>query len=404
MLNRRHLFLGAIAASVATPAVAQEKRRAADARKRFFSPSGYVGDTLRSVRDITPEQTSDLLIVDRFGVGTLNTFTSMSEFESAPGAENAHAEARSSLRLFFENGGRRALALNVDPDSAAGILGAAGGGGLRGIADIPALYIDFVAAPCAARLPVKAAAKVYREALKLAIEQKAMLLIDPPPGEARASKLISGWFDRLGLSHPDTAFYAPRLTAPETEETIAPSGAVAGIIARTDAARGVWKAPAGTEAALLGAAPSQSFSKTDSDLLAQHNVNPIRNFTGRGPIVWGARTGSSDPEWKYVPVRRFFLFLEESINDGLEWAVFEPNGEPLWAEIRRHVEAFLNNYYRQRAMAGAKPEDAFFVRCDRTTMTQNDIDNGILKVTVGFAPLKPAEFVIFNVRLKLMKS
>lgn len=132
-------------------------------------------------------------------------------------------------------------------------------------------------------------------------------------------------------------------------------------------------------------------------MLNPRGVNVIRAFPGRGIRVWGARTLSSDPLWKYVNVRRLFIFLEESIDEGTQWVVFEPNDIPLWARVRQTIVQFLTGVWRTGALAGATPEEAFFVKCDRTTMTQDDIDNGRLICVIGVAPVKPAEFVIFRI-------
>jgi phage tail sheath protein FI len=133
-------------------------------------------------------------------------------------------------------------------------------------------------------------------------------------------------------------------------------------------------------------------------------INCLRYFEGRGFRVWGARTASSDPEWKYLNVRRYFAFLERSIEKGTQWAVFEPNGPVLWANVRRTIEDFLFNEWKQNHLFGAKPDEAYFVRCDRSTMTQNDIDNGRLVCQIGVAPLRPAEFVIFRIGQKTADS
>jgi phage tail sheath protein FI len=140
-----------------------------------------------------------------------------------------------------------------------------------------------------------------------------------------------------------------------------------------------------------------NINKARQDVLNPEGINALRFFEGRGNRVWGARTISSDPEWKYVNVRRLFIYLEHSIDNGTQWAVFEPNNSRLWASIRQTVEDFLLVLWRDGALLGDKPEDAFFVRCDRTTMTQNDLDNGRLICLIGVAPTKPAEFVIFRI-------
>jgi Bacteriophage tail sheath protein len=178
--------------------------------------------------------------------------------------------------------------------------------------------------------------------------------------------------------------------------TLPPSGFVAGIYARNDVNRAVYKAPA-NEIVNLALGFEMLLSKSQQEVLNPEGVNCFRFFEGRGMLVWGARTISPDPEWKYVNLRRYFAYLEHSIDRGTQWAVFEPNGERLWANIRRSVEDFLLNEWQMGALLGDKPEKAYFVKCDRTTMTQNDIDNGRMVCLVGVAALTPAEFVIFRV-------
>jgi phage tail sheath protein FI len=177
-----------------------------------------------------------------------------------------------------------------------------------------------------------------------------------------------------------------------------PVGHVAGIFARTDIERGVHKAPA--NAIVVGALDLEfAVARGMQDVLNPRGVNVIRDFRPdrRGIRLWGARTISDDPAWKYVNVRRLFIFLEESIDEGTQWVVFEPNAEPLWDRVRRSIESFLLTVWRNGALMGVKPEQAFYVKCDRTTMTQDDIDNGRLICYIGVAPVKPAEFVIFRI-------
>jgi hypothetical protein len=188
----------------------------------------------------------------------------------------------------------------------------------------------------------------------------------------------------------------------------APCGVVAGIMARTDAVRGVWKAPAGIEANLQGVlglsineAPG-GLTDMENGLLNPLGINCLRNLPGIGHVVWGARTlEGSDvlaSQWNYLPVRRLALFLEESLFRGTHWVVFEPNDAPLWAQIRLNLGAFMHTLFRQGAFQGTTPREAYFVKCDSDTTTQADIDNGIVNIIVGFAPLKPAEFVVIKIQ------
>jgi phage tail sheath protein FI len=204
------------------------------------------------------------------------------------------------------------------------------------------------------------------------------------------SKYAAIYYPRIVVSDPLTAHDIP----------MAPSGHIAGIYARTDIERGVHKAPANeTIRSITGL--EGKLNKEEQDILnpSPVNVNVLRDFrsSSRGYRVWGARVITSDPDWKYINVRRLFIYIEESIDEGTQWVVFEPNDEPLWARVRRTVTAFLTSVWRDGALQGATPEEAFFVKCDRTTMSQDDIDNGRLIILVGIAPVKPAEFVIFRI-------
>jgi phage tail sheath protein FI len=205
-----------------------------------------------------------------------------------------------------------------------------------------------------------------------------------------------------------SAFYFPwlRVLDPESDTvlTVPPAGHIAGIYARSDIERGVHKAPANEVIRGLYLDPQNpagglqfQISKGQQDILNPRGVNVLRYFAGRGNLVWGARTTTLDPDWKYVNVRRLFIFAEESIEEATQWVVFEPNDEPLWARVRRSVSDFLTRLWMDGMLQGKTREEAYFVRCDRSTMTQADIDNGKLIMLIGIAPVKPAEFVIFRI-------
>ncbi len=186
---------------------------------------------------------------------------------------------------------------------------------------------------------------------------------------------------------------------------VPPSGFVAGLYAKTDARRGVWKAPAGTEVSLGGSVGlAVNFSDVQQGNLNPVNINVIRQFAASGIILWGARTITSDPEYKYVPVRRMAIMLRVSVYNGIQWAVFEPNDEDLWGQLRLNIGSFMMNLFRQGAFQGPTPSKAFFVKCDGETTTQDDINLGIVNVLVGFAPLKPAEFVVVKISQKAGES
>ena len=231
--------------------------------------------------------------------------------------------------------------------------------------------------------------------------RRAFLLMDAPTTWASAQTASDNIASlRTGLVKDHSALYFPRLVINENglEVNVGASGAIAGLMARIDGARGVWKAPAGTEADIRGiVGVQQTFSDAENGAMNPRAINTIRSFPN-GIVSWGARTMDGDDdfasEWKYVPVRRLALMMEESLYRGLKWAVFEPNDEPLWAQIRLNVGAFMHNLFRQGAFQGQKPADAYFVKCDSETTTQNDINLGVVNIWVGFAPLKPAEFVV----------
>ena len=221
-------------------------------------------------------------------------------------------------------------------------------------------------------------------------------VLDGPEG----AKLTDIRKYRAKLDSTYAALYYPWVTIldPITRVTIdlPPSGFVSGIYARNDSNFAVYKAPA-NEPVRLALGFAETVNQGRQEVLNPEGINCFRFFEGRGNLLWGARTISSDQEWKYVNLRRYFAYLERSIDRGSQFAVFMPNGERLWANVRRAVAEFLLNEWQSGALLGERPEKAFFVRCDRTTMTQNDLDNGRLVCLVGVAPLRPAEFVIFRI-------
>ena len=234
--------------------------------------------------------------------------------------------------------------------------------------------------------------------------------MDPPNiwGAANVVKAGIGSL-RAGVVDQQAAIYWPKLATIDDqgeEQIIDPSGTVAGIYTRTDTAHGVWKAPAGMEAELIGVnGLAHKITEQDNSVINQSGVNALRAFP-QGIVIWGGRTlaGFQQSEWRYVPVRRLALMIEESILRGVGFAVFEPNDEPLWAQIRSAVNGFMDDLFREGALMGAKASEAFFVKCGRTTTTQSDIDNGIVNIQIGFAPLKPAEFIILNIQQQTMQA
>ncbi|MCB1956648.1 MAG: phage tail sheath subtilisin-like domain-containing protein [Rhodocyclaceae bacterium] len=245
-----------------------------------------------------------------------------------------------------------------------------------------------------------------------------MVLVDTAPGDELTDE---GDVNALGLptsTYAVTYYPWPRITnpfhnpdsnpaAPRTL-LVSPGAAVAGLWAKTDNRRGVWKAPAGIEFPLLGTAALEFVVEDpEQDYLNPAGVNALRRMPGFGPVVWGTRTRSTraNPEWRYVPIRRTAMFIEESVFNGIQWAVFEPNDHRLWSSLRTNIESFMNGLFRVGAFQGEKTNDAYFVRCGLgQTMTQGDIDRGQVIVLVGFAPLKPAEFVIVRIQQKVAQQ
>lgn len=244
--------------------------------------------------------------------------------------------------------------------------------------------------------------------------QFTVLLVDPPASWTTAD-LAAARTDMTALTTTNAAFYFPLLVmadplADGRPASFAPCGAVAGAIARTDAERGVWKAPAGQDVGLRGV---DGFSTNLSDprarlllsdaqcgVLNPAGVNALRPLGVAGPVVWGARTARGADvlasEWKYLPVRRLALHIEQTLRESTRWAVFEPNDEPLWSQLRLSIGAFMHQLFRRGAFKGARPAEAYFVKCDAETTTSADQDRGVVNIIVGFAPLKPAEFVVLQ--------
>lgn len=249
---------------------------------------------------------------------------------------------------------------------------------------------------------------VWTAAASYCERRRAFLLIDPPGTWTTKDAAVTGMATGVGTTSKNASVFFPRLRQPNILrnnqiETFVPSGAIAGVMARTDASRGVWKAPAGLSATLRGVSDfSVPLTDAENGELNPLGLNCLRTMPPAGRVVWGSRTLQGDDrlasEWKYIPVRRTALFIEESLFRGLAWAVFEPNDEPLWGQIRLNVTAFMHTLFRQGAFQGSKPDLAYLVKCDSETTTQDDINRGVVNVLVGFAPLKPAEFVVIKLQ------
>jgi phage tail sheath protein FI len=281
----------------------------------------------------------------------------------------------------------------------------------RGFAALQALapeIFNILCIPAASNLDQGTHAAVVADAAKLCRDKRAFLIVDLP-SDVDTLDGLEAWVADHGdnLRTKDAAVYFPRIEIADPlnenrPREVGPSGTLAGIYGRTDATRGVWKAPAGTDARLSGVTLTQTLTDPENGGLNPRGINVLRSFPIFGTVAWGARTldgaDQQASEWKYIPVRRTALFIEESLYQALKWVVFEPNDEPLWAQIRLNVGAFMHDLFRQGAFQGATPQRAYFVKCDAATTTQTDIDKGIVNILVGFAPLKPAEFVVIRIQ------
>jgi hypothetical protein len=355
--------------------------------------------------------TADTAFIDFFSTGPTNTptsITSFTAFQETFGGLDPRSEASYQIQQFFNNGGQTAVVLRIAPEPSTKPFAPALKSALT---DLTAPF-NLLCVPATANLAPADMHDIMLAAQTLCATRKAFYIADIPPASIVSNpSAIEAWFANTGLAaHDYAAIYYPRLNVPDALHQNAPreigySGAVAGIYASTDNARGVWKAPAGTSAVIPGATPVFLIDDTTNGRLNSLAINSIRRFPTYGTVVWGARTtagaNTSDSEFQYVNVRRLAIYLEQSLYAGLQWVVFEPNGPALWASIRLAVTSFLMNLWQQGALQGSHSQQAFFVKCDATTMTQSDIDNGRVNIQIGFAPIRPAEFIILTIQLQV---
>lgn len=307
-----------------------------------------------------------------------------------------------AVQGFFANGGSRCFVVRVKAEADDGdYVGTDNGRGvMTGLQALKKIDdINIVCVPGITAKTVQLAMISHCESM-----QDRVCILDPEK-DADMNAIQRQRADVVSAKGFAALYYPPIKVPVETMKDdhvelvhalISPSGHVAGIYARSDTERGVHKAP--SNATIQDALELEvRITQEEQDILNPKGINCIRAFPGRGIRVWGARTTSLDPLWKYVNVRRFLLYLEESIDKGTRWAVFETNNDTLWARVAARINEFLTRLWRDGALTGTKPEEAFFVKCGRTTMTQEDIDNGRLICLIGVAPMKPAEFVIFRI-------
>lgn len=349
---------------------------------------------------IEPVGTSTAAFVGDAGQGPTNAaslVTSAADFHQVFGGHRPGSEMFLGMSQFFANGGREAWVVRLAPRA-----GAIAQRLNRAIRALDAL--DDVNLLC---LPGLAGRRILSMAAAYCRRRRAFFIADPPASGADPVDLARS------LRPPESghvAIYYPRIKVsdplqPSLIRSCGPSSTVAGILARNDHEGGVWQATAGTQARLVGVAGVD----TDVDdrrtaALRRHGVNTIRAVPGGGVVLWGARTVGTgeepEDEWRYIPVRRTALFIEESVFRGTQWVVFEPNDEPTWRTVRLTVGTFLHELFVEGAFAGETPQQSFFVRCGPDTMSGRDIDKGILTIIVGFAPLRAAEFVTVRIQHK----
>jgi phage tail sheath protein FI len=382
-------------------------------------PGVYIEEIPGTVRPIAPASTSVTAFVGRMVGGPVNQpvpLASFADYERVFSGLEQSSPLSFAVRDFFLNGGTQAVVLRLGSSDApltgsdlVPVNGAAEQCGIFALDKVESFNLLCIppGVEPGALLPVAG----------YCARRRALLLVDAPGSWNAPAGLRTLLSDPLqALAHDaglpsdlarNVALYFPRLSYPDPlsaqVESFPACGAVAGVMARTDATRGVWKAPAGLDATLVGV-KGFALSLTNEEIgqLSAAGINCLRTLAPTGPVIWGARTlagreGSGD-EFRYVPVRRLALFLEQSLESGTRWAVFEPNDETLWARLRQSVGLFLDNLFRQGAFQGTTPEAAYFVRCDQTTTTPADIEQGVVNIVVGFAPLKPAEFVVLQIQ------
>jgi uncharacterized protein len=320
--------------------------------------------------------------------------TSLSEYEQVFGGPQPGQELFLGASQFFTNGGRRAWVVRLGARGAAGIR--------RGLAALDVVDdLGLLVLPGLSGGPTLAAAAAYARS-------RGTFFVGDPGGTRPATVTAVRAIRARDRGH--VAVYFPRVRVPDPLQpgstTLCGSSAgIAGLLARTDIDRGVHAFTAGTGAHFQGAVGlAASVNYKAAATLRGQGVNTIRQIPNHGIVVWGARTVAGgleqDEDWKYVPVRRTAIYIEESIEHGIEWVGFEPNDEPTWRALRESVAALLGELFRQGAFAGATPAEAFFVGCGSDTTTQRDIDNGVVVIEIGFAPFRPAEFVTFRIRHK----
>lgn len=383
-----------------------------------LNPATYIEEIQENTRTITGVSTSITAFVGFAKKGPFNkpvTIHSFEEYEKKFGGLYKSSTISYAVYHYFINGGKDAIiirAVNTTKNATKQLLGSrVNKTGIYALDKIEIFNILCIPGFTSTGDTPKS---VYAAALAYCKKRRAILLIDSPvswTGFQNAADIDND--PAMPYRSENGAIFFPRILAADPMQDglirdFSPSGAVAGVIARTDSKTGVWKAPAGIDASLAGITGlTVNLTDKEQNQLNPKGINCLRVFQ-TGPVIWGSRTmvgvDGSDSQWKYLPVRRTALFIEESVYGGTQWAVFEPNDEPLWSQIRLSVGAFMQDLFRQGVFQGSTSKEAYFVKCDRETMTQDEINKGKVNILVGFAPLKPAEFVIIRIQQITKKS
>jgi uncharacterized protein len=367
----------------------------------YIKPGVNISEIDGGPRSISGVATSVTAFIGAACMGPMKSaalVSSFADFESQFGGLSADSELGYAVRQFFLNGGIQAWVARVTDASSEAEL-------LQGIQCLDTVDLfDLLVLPGVADPIVLTAAADYCQ------RRRAFFIADAPQDAKTPAQMLQRIQSSALPRSSYASVYYPWLQISDPLpgghlRIHPPSGTVAGVFARIDSTRGVWKAPAGNEADLRGLNGLEyNLSDGENGLLNPHGVNCLRAFSNHSPVVWGSRTLDGDDargsEFKYIPVRRTALFIEESVYRGTQWVAFEPNNEHLWVEIRRHIDDFMIGLFRQGAFQGRTPRDAYFVKCDAETTTQINIDLGVVNIIVGFAPLRPAEFVLISIQIR----
>lgn len=344
--------------------------------------------------------------------GSVNSFA---DFERLYGGLWAQSTLGYAVQQFFLNGGSQASIVRVEGDGAGGITDA------DIIANLAVLdqadLFNLLCIPPLKRHGGDVGKATWDAAIAYAKSRRAFVIVDPAERWTTVDDVLdtATGITSVVTAADNAAIYFPRILISDPlnngqPDSFAPSGTIAGIFAQTDAQRGVWTAPAGVEAAMQGvlglslggSANPGKLTDSDSGLLNPAGINSLRNIPTFGTVIWGARTlngaDAQASDWKYIPVRRLAYTIEESVARGIKWAAFEANDRALWAQIELSVSAFMHTLFTQGAFQGAAPSQAYFVKCDNTTTTPVDMENGIVNIVIGFAPMHPAEFVMLTLQ------